>query len=52
MVHNLENIYKKYGFGEFKKAEFARELKFYIENNCSSDDFSTSEIVEIIKAFI
>ena len=48
MVHNLENIYKKYGFGEFKKAKFALELKEYIENNCTKDDFTSSEIVEII----
>ena len=49
MVENLENIYKKYGFGEFKKAKFALELKNYIENYCSRDDFVDSEIVEIIK---
>ena len=49
MVENLEFIYKKYGFGEFKKAKFALELKEYIENNCTKDDFANSEIVEIIK---
>lgn len=48
MVHNLENIYKKYGFGEFKKAKFALELKEYIEKYCTKDDFINSEIVEII----
>ena len=49
MVENLEFIYKKYGFGEFKKAKFALELKEYIENNCTKEDFTSSEIVEIIK---
>lgn len=49
MVKNLENIYKKYGFGEFKKAKFALELKNYIEKFTNSDDFKNSEIVEIIK---
>ena len=49
MVENLEFIYKKYGFGEFKKAKFALELKEYIENNCTKEDFISSEIVEIIK---
>lgn len=48
MVENLENIYKKYGFGEFKKAKFALELKNYIQNNCAKDDFSSSEIKEIL----
>lgn len=50
MVLNLENIYKKYGFGEFKKAKFAIILKEYIENYCTKDDFKNSEIIEIIKA--
>ncbi|MBQ8636048.1 hypothetical protein IJ425_07860 [bacterium] len=49
MVNNLENIYKKYGFGEFKKAKFALELKQYIEKYGTKDDFSNSEIIEIIK---
>lgn len=48
MVHNLENIYKKYGFGEFKKAKFALILKEYIQNNCTKSDFENSEIIEII----
>jgi len=50
MVKNLENIYKKYGFGEFKKAKFASELKEYIVNNSSKNDFENSEIIEIICA--
>ena len=50
MVKNLENIYKKYGFGEFKKAKFAQELKEYIENNTTKDDFYDSEISDIVKA--
>ena len=47
MVYNLENIYKKYGFGEFKKAEFAKNLAIYIENFAKSDDFICSELTEI-----
>lgn len=49
MVENLENIYKKYGFGEFKKAKFALELKEYIKNYATSDEFKNSEVVDIIK---
>ncbi|MBQ7287404.1 MAG: ATP-dependent endonuclease, partial [Candidatus Gastranaerophilales bacterium] len=49
MVDNLENIYKKYGFGEFKKAKFALELKEYIEKNISKEDFKNSEIIDIIE---
>lgn len=49
MVENLENIYKKYGFGEFKKAKFAQQLKEFIDNNCNKNDFETSEIIDIIK---
>lgn len=49
-VQNLEEIYRKYGFGEFKKAHFAQELKKYIESNCTKDDFKDSEINEIYKA--
>ncbi|MBE7707880.1 MAG: ATP-dependent endonuclease [Cyanobacteria bacterium SIG27] len=50
MVYNLENIYKKYGFGEFKKAKFAHELKEYIEFNTTLGDFKNSELVEIKNA--
>mgnify|MGYP003291275665 CR=1 FL=1 len=49
MVNNLENIYKKYGFGEFKKARFALQLKEYIIKNCQKNDFLDSEIVDIIE---
>lgn len=52
MVQNLENIYKKYGFGEFKKAKFALDLKQYIAKNCTNDDFETSEIKKIIDELI
>ena len=46
-MKNLENIYKKYGFGEFKKALFAQQLKEYIEKFCSKADFENSEIMQI-----
>ena len=49
-VHNIENIYKKYGFGEFKKSQFAQELKEYIEKNCTINDFKSSEITDIANA--
>ena len=49
MVLNLENIYKKYGFGEFKKAKFALILKEYIEKYCTKGDFSGSEITKIVE---
>ncbi len=49
MVVNLENIYKKYGFGEFKKAQFALELKNFIDNYSTKEDFMDSEIQTIVK---
>ena len=49
MVENLELIYKKYGFGEFKKAHFANILNNYIKNNAKSSDFENSEIVDILE---
>lgn len=51
MVENIHNIYKKYGFGDFKKAHFAQFLKEYILKNCAKNDFLDSEIVEIINSF-
>ena len=51
MVINLETIYKKYGFGEFKKAHFAHELQSYISKYCSREDFINSEIADIAKLF-
>ncbi len=50
MVKNLELIYKKYGFGEFKKAQFAQELKDYIQANSCKDDFKNSEIGQILSS--
>jgi len=49
MVYNLENIYKKYGFGEFKKAKFALVLKEYIKKYCTKADFNHSEIIKIVE---
>lgn len=51
-VKNIENIYKKYGFGEFKKAQFAHELCNYIHDFCTKDDFFGSEIGNIAKMLI
>jgi len=50
--HILENIYKKYGYGEFKKAQFSKELDEYIIKNCSKADFSDSEINTIINELL
>lgn len=50
MVQNLELVYKKYGFGEFKKAQFAQELKNFIENNLTKTDFLDTEIETIVKS--
>lgn len=50
MVKNLENIYKKYGFGEFKKAQFAQNLNNYLLNNVSAQMLLDSEIVNILNA--
>lgn len=49
MVLNLEEIYRKYGFGEFKKAHFALQLRDYIDKNSNNIDFNSSEIVNIIQ---
>ena len=46
-VYNIENIYKKYGFGEYKKAHFAHDFKQYIENCCSKADFDNTELANI-----
>ena len=51
-VENLEDIYKKYGFGEFKKAQFAQELKEYIKNYCNIENFKNSEINKLVSEFI
>lgn len=52
MTSNLDKIYKKYGFGEFKKAQFAKELNEFIISNCSREDFASSEIVKIVNLFV
>ena len=45
MVKNLEEIFKKKGFHEFKKAEFAQLVK----NHISSDEDLSDEIKLIIE---
>jgi len=47
MAKNINLIYKKYGFGDFKKAEFSKQIKEYIIQNTSKTDFSNSEIINI-----
>ena len=46
-VHNIEQIYRKYGFGDFKKADFAKILKEYIIKNADKSAFSGSEITQV-----
>ena len=48
-VDAIHNIYKKYGFGEYKKARLAQVLDEYIKLNLTKNDFSNSEIVKIAK---
>lgn len=53
MTKNLHNLFKNKGFGEYKKAEFAKMVKNFMENsseNIFKDDIKiTSEILEIIE---
>ena len=46
-VHNIEQIYRKYGFGDFKKADFAKILNEYITNNANKSAFINSEIADV-----
>lgn len=50
MTKNLHNVFKNKGFGEYKKADFAKMVKNYIENNPNSIQkrYLTPEIEEII----
>ena len=45
MVLNLENIFKKKGFHEFKKSEFAQLIKMHIDSSCDISD----EIRDIVR---
>lgn len=50
MTKNLHNLFKNKGFGEYKKAEFAKMVKSYLDNTHETDFSSeiSSEIVKII----
>lgn len=54
MTKNLHNLFKNKGFGEYKKADFAKMVKSYLEksdNDCSAQKNSaliSGEIKEII----
>lgn len=48
-VSAIHGIYKKYGFGEYKKARLAQVLDEYIKLKLTKNDFLNSEIVEIVK---
>lgn len=50
MTKNLHNVFKNKGFGEYKKADFAKMVKNYLENNPNSVQkrYLTPEIEEII----
>jgi len=47
-VENLKLIYKKYGFGDFKKAILAQNLKEYIDLYAAKEDFLSSEITQFV----
>ncbi len=50
MTKNLHNLFKNKGFGEYKKAEFAKMVKNYLENNKGIDiGIEISEIINKIK---
>lgn len=53
MTKNLHNLFKNKGFGEYKKAEFAKMVKNFMENSSEnifkSEIKITSEIFEIIE---
>lgn len=48
MTKNLHILFKNKGFGEYKKADFAKMVKNYIENSCGNSFKVTPEIKEII----
>lgn len=52
MVENLENIFRKYGYGDFKKAHFASVLNDYLNQNISKEDLINSEINQILKELL
>ena len=47
MSENIAEICKKYGFGEYKKANFARMLKEFIKTKDFKSDFINSEIAHV-----
>lgn len=49
MTKNLSILFKNKGFGEYKKAVFAKMVKNFMENSCGSVLNVTSEIKEIVK---
>lgn len=52
MTKNLHNLFKSKGFGEYKKAEFAKMIKNYLENsigNKSAMDFANGLSSTLIK---
>ncbi len=52
MTKNLHILFKNKGFGEYKKAEFAKMVKNYMENSLPDMDFDieiSAEIKEIIE---
>lgn len=49
MTKNLHILFKNKGFGEYKKADFAKMVKNFMENSKNGDFTVTSEIEEIIR---
>ena len=48
MTKNLHILFKNKGFGEYKKADFAKMVKSYMEDSSFGASEISSEIVEII----
>jgi len=49
MTKNLHILFKNKGFGEYKKAEFAKMVKNYLENFCGNKLNTVTEINDIIE---
>ena len=52
MTKNLHRLFKKKGFGEYQKAEFAKMIANYLQNNKIDDiGLEIQEIINEVKNF-
>lgn len=49
MTKNLHEIFRKKGFGEYKKADFAKALKEYMQSTSLKKEDLSEEIIEIME---